>query len=117
MEACLRFVADAVLLTGFGFDPPAEVPTTGVFEAGTTPRRPGRPLVGVVFYRAHLISGNTTFVEDLAAALDEAGADVRSVFCYSLRPDADGPVPALELCRGVDVLITTVLAMGGAAAG
>ena len=115
MEACLRFVADAILLTGFGFDPPAEVPTTGVFEAGTTLRRPARPLVGVVFYRAHLISGNTTFVEDLAAALDEAGADVRSVFCYSLRPDADGSVPALDLCRGADVLITTVLAMGGAA--
>ncbi|MGH9223471.1 MAG: cobaltochelatase subunit CobN [Acidimicrobiales bacterium] len=103
-------------LGGFGFDPPTPLPMSGVFEPATTPaRRPGRPLVGVVFYRAHLVAGNTTFVEDLSAALDAAGGDCLAVYCYSLRPDADGRVPALELCRerGVDVLVTTVLAMGG----
>ena len=38
------------------------------------------------------------------------------VSCYSLRPDADGRVEALELLRdhGVDALVTTVLAMGAA---
>ncbi len=116
LEQCLRFVADTVLLGGFGFEPPAPLPMSGVFEPATTPRRPGRPLVGVVFYRAHLVAGNTTFVEDLAAAVDEAGGDCLAVHCYSLRPGPDGRVPALELCRqrGVDVLVTTVLAMGGA---
>ncbi len=114
VEACLRFLSDAITLTGFGFDPPAEIPKAGIFEAGTTARRDGRPLVGVVFYRAHLVAGNTTFIEDLAAALNAAGADVLSVFCYSLRPEAGGEVPALELCKDTDVLITTVLAMGGA---
>ncbi|MFP5320006.1 MAG: cobaltochelatase subunit CobN [Acidimicrobiia bacterium] len=115
VEQCLRFVADTVLLGGFGFEPAAAVPTTGVFGPATTPRRPGRPLVGVIFYRAHLVAGNTTFVEDLGAAVDAAGGDCLAVFCYSLRPDGGGRVPALELCRdaGVDVLVTTVLAMGG----
>src|ERR1700722_6815027 len=36
VEACLRFVSDAILLTGFGFDPPSQIPTTGIFAAGTT---------------------------------------------------------------------------------
>jgi cobaltochelatase CobN len=117
VEHCLRFLADTVLLGGFGFDPPAPLPMTAVFEPATTPRRPGRPLVGVVFYRAHLVAGNTTFVEDLSAAVDRAGGDCLAVSCYSLRPDGAGRVPALDLCRerGVDVLVTTVLAMGGAA--
>ncbi|MHB8669104.1 MAG: cobaltochelatase subunit CobN [Acidimicrobiales bacterium] len=118
LENCLRFVSDTVLLTGFGFDAPRPVPMAGVFELATTTRRPGRPLIGVIFYRAHFVAGNTTFVEDLAAALDAAGADVLSVYCYSLRPEGGGSVEALDICRnhGVDVLVTTVLAMGGAAA-
>jgi cobaltochelatase CobN len=119
VEQCLRFVADTVLLHGFGFAPPAPLAATGVFGPATTARRAGRPLVGVIFYRAHLVAGNTTFVEDLSAAVDAAGGDCMAVFCYSLRPGGDGRVPALELCRerGVDALITTVLAMGGAAPG
>jgi cobaltochelatase CobN len=116
VEGALRFVADTVLLGGFGFDPPAPVPDAGVFEPGTTPRRPGRPLVGIVFYRAHLVAGNTTSIEALADAIDAAGGDAVAVHCYSLRPDADGRVAALDHCRerGVDALVTTVLAMGSA---
>ncbi|MGH9021600.1 MAG: cobaltochelatase subunit CobN, partial [Acidimicrobiia bacterium] len=124
LEGCLHFLADMVLFGGFGFAAPAPIPMAGVFEPATTPRRPGRALVGIVFYRAHLIAGNTTFVEDLSAAVDAAGGDVLAVYCYSLRPDAQSGdprrrVPALELCRerGVDVLVTTVLAMGGTTPG
>ncbi len=115
----LRFLADTVLLEGFGFPAPVPVPQTGLFAAGTTPRRRERPLIGIVFYRAHLIAGNTTFVEDLAAAVDRAGGDAASVYCYSLRPGGDGRVPALEeLARlDVDAVITTVLAMGAAGPG
>ncbi|MHB1912536.1 MAG: cobaltochelatase subunit CobN, partial [Acidimicrobiales bacterium] len=112
----LCFLSDTLLLSGFGFEPPRELPMTGIFAAASTSRRPDRPLVGVVFYRAHLIAGNTTFVEDLGRALEDAGADVVSVYCYSLRPDITGRVPAIDLLErsGVDVLVTTVLAMGSA---
>ncbi|MGH9076678.1 MAG: cobaltochelatase subunit CobN, partial [Acidimicrobiales bacterium] len=130
LAGCMRFVADTVLMGGFGFDPPAELPMTGVFDAATTAEgipaagHPAlspagrRPLVAIVFYRAHLVAGNTTFVEDLAAALHAAGADTLAVYCYSLRPDSDGSVPALDICRrrGADVVVTTVLASGSAAA-
>src|SRR3954470_13111942 len=52
----LRFVADTVLREGFGFEPPAQIPTHGIWRS--TPRREDRATVGVVFYRAHLVAGN-----------------------------------------------------------
>src|SRR6266511_2815074 len=114
LEQLLRFVADQVLGHGFGFAPPADVPAWGVW--GEPVIDPGRPTVGAVFYRAHVLSGNTQFVDDLCGALEHAGANALPVFCYSLRPDDHGAVPALDLlaARGVDAVITTVLAMGGA---
>ena len=69
-EHVLRFVADTVLLEGFGFDPPVAIPTHGVWRSSE--RHADRPLVGVVFYRAHLVAGNTQFVTDLCDALEAA---------------------------------------------
>ncbi len=124
LENLLRFVADTVLLEGFGFTPPARVADFGVWEgaglgrAGVE-RDPSRPLVGVIFYRAHLLAVNTQFVSDLCNELTAQGSDALAVYCYSLRPNREGRVPALDLCaaHGVDALVTTVLAMGGAVAG
>jgi cobaltochelatase CobN len=115
----LRFLADTVLLTGFGFEAPEPIPMVGVWDGaglgapGAT-RDPDRPLVGVIFYRAHLLAGNTQFVADLCAAVERHGADALAVFTYSLRPDENGAVPALDLCRdhGIDVLVTGLRAMG-----
>ncbi|MCU1462189.1 MAG: hydrogenobyrinic acid a,c-diamide cobaltochelatase, partial [Acidimicrobiales bacterium] len=122
IEHLLRFVADTVLLTGFGFDPPIEIPAAGVWQDRSRGERPAMvpgfpPRVGVVFYRAHLIAGNTQFVADLCDGLARAGAEPVPVYCYSLRPDGDGRVPALEHLAGCDVVITTVLAAGSASDG
>jgi cobaltochelatase CobN len=71
---------------------------------------PDRPTVGVLFYRAHELSGNTAFVDTLCDALEEAGVNALPVYCGSLRA-AD---PALyELLGTADALVTTVLAAGG----
>ncbi|HEX8803912.1 MAG TPA: cobaltochelatase subunit CobN, partial [Acidimicrobiales bacterium] len=53
------------------------------------------------------------------AAVEAAGGDALAVACYTLRPGSDGRVEALEVLEaaGVDVLVTTVLAMGGSDAG
>ena len=112
VENLLRFVADTVLMGGSGFEPPEPVPAVGVL--GSRARHPERPTVGIVFYRAHLLSGNTQFVDDLADAIERRGADAVPVWCYSLRPGPDGRVEALELLAGagVDAVVTTVLAMG-----
>src|SRR3712207_3081910 len=123
-ENLLRFVVDTLLYEGYGFEPPSPVPELGVYhpklsgdsslERLLALHDPGRPTVGVVFYRTHLLGGNTAFVDALIEALEEAGANALPVYCYSLRPDAEGRVPALELMKGrVDCLVTSVLASGG----
>jgi cobaltochelatase CobN len=116
----LLYVSDTVLGTRLGFDPPKVVPETGIL--GDPVIDPARPTVGVVFYRAHLLSGNTTFVTDLCAAIEARGANALPVYCYSLRrpagtgggEGAPGRAPAIELLarHGVDALVTTVLAAG-----
>jgi cobaltochelatase CobN len=111
IEQLLRFVSDTTLFTGFGFDPPVEVPAVGVWREPVA-----APVVGVVFYRAHLIAGNTRFVDELCDAVERAGAGALAVWCYSMRPDPEGRVRVLDLLldRGVDAVITTVLAAGSA---
>src|SRR4029077_7133022 len=71
------------------------------------------PVIAVVFYRAHELSGNTAFVDTLCAALAERGAVPLPMFCASLR-SADAQLA--ELLSPADVVITTVLAAGGSAA-
>ncbi|HLI54812.1 MAG TPA: cobaltochelatase subunit CobN [Acidimicrobiales bacterium] len=111
----LRFVSDTVLMTGFGFDPPAAVPMTGIYRR--PPEGGDGPLVAVLFYRAHLIAGNTLFVDDLCAALEEKGGRVAAVWAYSLRPGPTGDVEALEVLRGIapDVVVATMLVSGSSA--
>jgi cobaltochelatase CobN len=106
------FLSDTLLLTGHGFAPPVALPAQGVH--GPREQRPGRPAVGIVFYRAHAVSGNTAFVDALADAVEAAGGNARCVYCSSLR--AAGP-EVYELLTGADALIVTVLAAGGTVAG
>ncbi|MHB1912235.1 MAG: cobaltochelatase subunit CobN, partial [Acidimicrobiales bacterium] len=43
MCGLLCFLSDTLLLSGFGFEPPRELPMTGIFAAASTSRRPDRP--------------------------------------------------------------------------
>jgi cobaltochelatase CobN len=109
-----RFLSDALLLTGLGFDPPVPTPTWGLHPRPDTAAPDGRPTVAILYYRAHELAGNTAFVDALADAVDAAGGRAVPVFCASLRT-ADTELLA-ELGRA-DALVTTVLAAGGAALG
>ncbi|MDX6537770.1 MAG: cobaltochelatase CobN, partial [Gaiellales bacterium] len=127
VEQLLRFLADTFLLEGYGFAPPREVPDLGVYVPGRgdlalsealAGHDPVRPTIGVCFYRSHRLTGNTAFVDALCAAIEAAGGNAVAVWSYTLRRDADGRVPALELLAGnVDALVTTMLATGGSSAG
>jgi cobaltochelatase CobN len=108
-----RFLSDAIALTGEGFEPPVMTPTWGLLEreqpAGDA--EAARPIVAVLYYRAHQLAGNVAFVHALADAIEAADARALPVFCSSLRTAE----PALiETLRVADAIVVTVLAAGGA---
>ncbi|MGP4004704.1 cobaltochelatase subunit CobN [Streptomyces sp. 8N706] len=103
-----RFLSDTVLMSGEGFEPPQEMPAYGVH--GQRAHDPARPTVGVLFYRAHQLSGNTAFVDVLCDAVEARGANALPVYCGSLREAEPG---LYELLGRADALVATVLAAGG----
>ena len=138
-EHMLRFLSDHLLMTGYGYEAPADQPRHGVYHPdvpeGTLDAWNAhiaargwldRPAIGVLFYRSHLLSGNTDFVDALVRAGEEMGASVLPVYAYSLKE-----YPAGEEGRGfpaalryfvddngassIDALVSTMsFALGGA---
>jgi len=126
----LRYLSDHFLLTGFGFEPAVDLPEHGIYHPDLSQdasindwlalRAPDRGSVGIVFYRAHWMSGNTRFIDALVDALEKHGLNVLPVFTSSLRAGhSDDAMPtALRYFSGeqgahIDVLInTTAFAMG-----
>ncbi|HWJ82184.1 MAG TPA: cobaltochelatase subunit CobN [Nocardioides sp.] len=122
------FLSDTVLLTGEGFEAPAVVPAWGFGEREATevsrlgagaPRTSttggtggtGPARVGILYYRAHEMSGNTGFVHALADAVDATGEAVAvPLFAGSLRA---APDELFEALGTLDALVVTVLAAGG----
>ncbi len=103
------FLSDTLLMTGFGFAPPAPTPTWGALERVSA--ETGGPVVAVLYYRAQQLAGNTAYVEALCTAVERAGGRPLPVYCTSLR----NPEPELlSLLGGADALVVTVLAAGGA---
>jgi cobaltochelatase CobN len=102
------FLSDTVLMTGFGFTPPVSTPTWGVLEWPECGH--SGPTIGVLYYRAQQLAGNTGYVESLCRAIEAAGGRPLPLYCASLRsaePDM------LETLRGADAMVVTVLAAGG----
>ena len=130
-----RFLSDTIFLTGEGFARPHPAPLYGphplphpapppaassmiMASSGQIASLSGHdhespPVIAVVFYRAHELSGNTAFIDTLCEALAQRGATARPVFCASLRSADPGLV---ELLKPAHAVITTVLAAGGSAA-
>ncbi|MEU0373609.1 cobaltochelatase subunit CobN [Streptomyces sp. NPDC006283] len=110
LEQLARFLSDTVLLTGHGFEPPAAAPTWGRLQRTPRVTDAGGPLIAVLYYRAHHMSGNTAFVDALCGAIEDAGGRALPLYVASLR----APEPELlEQVRAADALVTTVLAAGG----
>ncbi len=104
-----RFLSDTVLLTGEGFEGAA--PDAGVRRAWRYEVREGRPTVGVLFYRAHELSGNTAFVDTPRAAIEAKGANALPVYCGFC---CAARTPGCTSCwAGPIALVATVLAAGG----
>jgi cobaltochelatase CobN len=115
-----HFLSDTVLLTGHGFAPPAGTPVWGVLERPSSSAtgmngahdeaETDRPTVGIIYYRAHQLAGNTAFVEALCTAVEEKGGRALPVYCASLRTADDDLLATLGQA---DAMVVTVLAAGG----
>ncbi|PWW56852.1 cobaltochelatase subunit CobN [Actinokineospora spheciospongiae] len=103
-----NFLSDTLLLTGHGFQPPVELAPWGRLD--WTPTRTEGPRVGILYYRAHHLSGNTAFVAALADAVEAKGGQAVPVYCASLRT---APAELLDVLGTLDALVVTVLAAGG----
>ncbi|MFI1196464.1 cobaltochelatase subunit CobN [Micromonospora sp. NPDC020750] len=102
------FLSDTVLLTGEGFEPPAVLPEWGV---GRQAAGSDVPRIGVLYYRAHEVSGNNAFAHELADAIDATGKAVGvPIFVSSLRAAPDELFTELAT---LGAIIVTVLAAGG----
>jgi cobaltochelatase CobN len=137
----LRYLSDHFLMTGFGFEPAQALPDHGLYhpdlsqDAGIGDwlalRDANRPTVGIVFYRAHWMSGNTRFIDALVDAIEKRGMNALPVFTSSLRSGGEGGSVGDRSClptalryfdseqgTRIDVLInTTSFAMGEITAG
>ncbi|MDG5481924.1 cobaltochelatase subunit CobN [Mycolicibacterium gadium] len=102
------FLCDTVLLTGDGFEEPVVIPEWGLAER---PVNETQPRVGILYYRAHEVSGNSAFAHALADAIDATGDMVGvPVFASSLRT---APQELFDVLSTFDALVVTVLAAGG----
>ena len=101
------FLSDSYFGTDHGHEAPAPLPWEGIYhpdvadgidvETFVAQRfQPGRPGIGVLFYRAHWMSGNLLPIDALIRSLESQGANVLPVFAFSLKHSpvlsaAEGP--------------------------
>jgi len=125
----LQCLSDHLLVTGWGFEPPEELPLHGLYQRNEEPQRltatestTDQPTIGLLFYRAHLLSGNTAFIDAIISELTGRGLAVRAVYTQSLKECDEAGMPlALKLLQsptsdsdtapfdhGVDVIISTL---------
>jgi cobaltochelatase CobN len=101
----LLLLSDATCGTAYGCEPPQALPWDGRYH----PAAPAdsavaaawwdsylaaddaRPVVGVLLYRAHWMTGNLAVIDALVSALEALGARALPVFCYSLRTEGGDP--------------------------
>ncbi len=109
----VRFLSDTVTRTGYGFTALEEIPAFGCLMSAAHEDPRGR--VALIIYRAHVISGNLSFVRDLVdvAVANRLAIDV--YYAYSLRV-GDGEASVVDLIGATqpDVVLATVLAAGHA---
>ena len=97
------FLSDTYFGTDYGHEAPAPLPWEGIYhpdvaegtevESYVAQRfQPGRPSIGILFYRAHWMSGNLLPIDALIRSLETKGASVLPVYAFSLKhsPEGDG---------------------------
>ncbi len=102
----LQFLADQALGTTYQPPPPQTLPRLGIYAWQPPEPTPPQGTAGLLFYRAHLLAGNTAVIDALCLALHQRGLAPKPVFVYSLR-DPDLPEALLDYLSGTDILLNT----------
>ena len=97
------FLTDTYLGGEYGHEAPEPVPWEGIYHPDFSPGidlesylaqrfDPAQPKVGLLFYRAHWMSGNLQFIDDLIRRLEAHRINVLPVFSFSLKhnPEEEG---------------------------
>jgi len=115
----IRFAAATLLGSDTRYETPRPMPAHGLYhpdllvtspEEWTAHRKPAIPCAWVLFYRAHVLSGNLEFVEATIRALERRGLAAIGVFTSSLRErDLAGiPLALRVLPQSPDIIVNTV---------
>lgn len=116
---------DAAILPG----PVQAMPESGLYDAhnnrtvdsfenylrGYAQHRPGAPWVGVVFYRANLVAGQTLSLAAIVTRLEQAGYNVLPVFGYPYEVPLRHFLDEANRSR-VDLIVALGMKVGGTAA-
>ena len=97
------FLSDTYFGTGHGHEAPTPLPWEGIYHPDVAEGldvgqfiaqrfQPGQVSIGILFYRAHWMSGNLMPIDGLIRSLEAKGANVLPVFAFSLKhsPEGDG---------------------------
>ncbi|HEY9848040.1 MAG TPA: cobaltochelatase subunit CobN [Leptolyngbyaceae cyanobacterium] len=114
--SALKFVADICLGQNYNPPPPQVVPRVGLYlwgrgSGGAVFSHSSVPRVGLLFYRAHYLAGNTAPIDALCQALAERNLEPVPVFVSSVRePDLQAELLAYFQPKddeNIDILINT----------
>jgi cobaltochelatase CobN len=106
VENLFRYLADNLLIGGFGYELPQEQPNHGIYYHGqlltqadwlAQVYQPERPTVAILFYRSHWLTGNTHFVDALVAEAEAQSLNPLPVFTYSLKEQDKGRPVCFDL--------------------
>lgn len=113
LHNALLFLANTCFGQNFSLQPPQPIPLTGLYPLPIAPTSPTSPppQVGILFYRAHYLAGNTAPIDALCQTLRDRHLDPIPVFVSSLR-DPDVQAEVLHYFQpkdqpGIQVLLNT----------
>jgi cobaltochelatase CobN len=104
----LLFIAQTCLNQSYDYQQPVSVPRVGIYQ-NKIAQNTNNPQVGILFYRAHYLSGNIRPIDELCQALSSRNLNPIPVFVSSLRdPDVQAEV-LMELQKSTDNNIEILL--------
>jgi cobaltochelatase CobN len=107
----LQFMADVALGSAYKPPLPQIVPPVGIYGSEGMSATEARGKVGILFYRAHYLAGNTGPIDALCQALRERHLQPVPVFVSSLRePETQADVLAMlqsKAAAAVDLVLNT----------